>query len=92
MTKIQYSISALLSLIIPGISFFLLLVFLGADIESTIFTAATFFIIAPLGSIVLAVTVIRRKEQITKTEATLTKLGIILASVTIISFFWFQYL
>ncbi|PIS43099.1 MAG: hypothetical protein COT24_00015 [Candidatus Kerfeldbacteria bacterium CG08_land_8_20_14_0_20_40_16] len=90
--RVQYSLSALLSLILPGISFFLLLVFLGTNIEFTLFTAVTIFILVPLGSIVLAVIVIRRKEQITQKETTLTKLGIILASATIISFFWFQYL
>lgn len=91
--KIQYSLSTLLSLILPSISFFLLLIFLGTNIEFTVFTAFTIFVFVPTGSIALAITTaIRKKNNLTKAEIMLLRLGILIAAAAIISFVWFQYL
>lgn len=89
--KSPYTLSSLLSLILPAISFFLLLLTLGTGLGFTIFTANTLFVLVPAGSIILAIVIIRRKKELlTKTETVLVRLGIIIAAATIISFFWFQ--
>ncbi|MFA6525670.1 MAG: hypothetical protein WCT33_05395 [Patescibacteria group bacterium] len=82
-------LNSMLSIVLPSVSFALMIFTIGLGIELTVFTATVLFIIMPLGSIVLAfVTAKKWNVSLGKTEEIFLRLGSIIAVITIFSFFW----
>ena len=82
-------LNSILSIVLPSISFALIIFTLGLGINLTIFTATVLFIMMPLGSIVLAFFTAKKwNVDLGKTEEVFLRLGAIIAVITIISFFW----
>jgi hypothetical protein len=82
-------LNSILSIVLPSVSFALIMFTIGLGINLTVFTAYVLFIFMPLGSIVLAFFTAKKwNTDLGKTEEIFLRLGAIIAVITIISFFW----
>lgn len=82
-------LNSILSIVLPSVSFALIIFTIGLGIDLTVFTATVLFIITPLGSFVLAFYTAKKwNKDLGKTEEIFLRLGAIISVITIISFFW----
>lgn len=82
-------LNSMLSIVLPSVSFALMIFTIGIGIKLTVFTATVLFIIMPLGSIILAFFTAKKWNiNLGKTEEIFLRLGSIIAVITIFSFFW----